>query len=470
MIEFLELCGFRSDEIESQLPRIKKVFSKIGITDEDIERGKQRLNKYYDMKLKGVRKLFRFYILGLTELVLAREEGKEMIMYGLMSPGADIIGSALMTKSNKVLMANPPTFFCVVVEAIFGKLAPILEAGERTWLKAGAVAHCANQKLYVGPLALGLIPKPDLLVACEFLCDSAPKTADLLQELFDIPTYCYGTCKDIETMDDPNESKVINLAVKDMRGLAKRLQDMTGIEITDDLLWDIMSARRDFGEASLKLDTLIARSDPLPISSTHHMPFYRLNHASSNINDIPSQVDAINTLFEEVQDRVNKGYAAVERGAPRIFCTNPPHESDPRMDHLLGELGIANVASENRLFPPDGRRSLGRERPKDPYEALCSVLYTSMYQTPKARIPAIVGYCKRLKIDGVLDRYHAGCRSGALDAMLIRSAVMKELDIPVLLLEWENFDPRVYDHEQYKRRFEIFKTMMLQRRSRISPQ
>jgi benzoyl-CoA reductase/2-hydroxyglutaryl-CoA dehydratase subunit BcrC/BadD/HgdB len=460
MNELLKLCGFEPSEINAQLPRIEKVFNKIGITDEDIERGKQRLNKYYDMELQGVRKLFRFYILGLAELVLAREEGKEMIIYGLMSPGADVMGAALMTRSNKVLMANPPTFFCVVVEAIFGKLSPILEAAERTWLKAGAVAHCANQKLYVGPLALDLIPKPDLLVACEFLCDSAPKTADLLQELWDIPTYCYGTCKDIESMDDPNERKVISLAVKDMRRLAKRMQDMAGIEITDDMLWEVMNARGGFGAASLKLDTLISGSDPLPIRSTHNMPFYRLNHSSSNIDDVPSQVDAINTLYEEVQERVSKGYAAVEKGAPRIFCTMPPHESDPRMDHLLGELGIANVASENRLYPPDGRRSLDRERPEDPYEALCSTLYSSMYQTPKARIPALVGYCKRLNIDGVLARYHAGCRSPALDAMVIRSAITKELGIPVLALEWENFDPRVYNHEQYKRRFEVFKLMM----------
>jgi hypothetical protein len=44
MIDLLKLCGFRPDEIESQRPRIEKVFRKIGITDEDMVRGKQRLN------------------------------------------------------------------------------------------------------------------------------------------------------------------------------------------------------------------------------------------------------------------------------------------------------------------------------------------------------------------------------------------------------------------------------------------
>jgi hypothetical protein len=308
------------------------------------------------MKLQGVRKIFRLYVSGLADLVLAREEGKELVMYGLMSPGIEIMSSALMTRSNNVFSANPQRFFSNVVGNIFGKLEPVLEAAERKWLKAGAVAHCANVKMYVGLLELGFIPKPDLLVFCGFLCDTAPKTADMMQELWGIPTYCYDTCKDMETMDDPREREVIGLGVKGLRELAARLQDMVGIEITDDMIWEVINAGKPYDTASLKLDTLIAQSDPLPISSTHHTIFYRLGGSSCNIDDYPLQVDAITTLYEEVQERVSSGYAAVEKGAPRVFCTMPSSESDPRLEHLVGELGIANVASENRLYPPDGRR------------------------------------------------------------------------------------------------------------------
>lgn len=460
MIELLKLCGFETYELDLQLPRIEKVFNKIGINGVDIERAKQRLNTYYDMELKGVRKIFHLYIRGLADLVLARDEGKEIIIYGLMSPGVDIMSSALMTKSDKIFSANPQRFFSNVIGNIFGKLEPVLKAAERHWLKAGAISHCANVKMYVGLLDLGFIPKPDLLVTCGFLCDTAPKTADMLQEVWGITTHCYDTCKDIETMNDPHEREIITLGVKSMRGMAERLQDLTGVEITDNMIWDVLKAGRPYGEISLKLDTLIAHSDPLPISSTHHTIFYRLAGSSCDMNAVPQQVDAINTLYEEVQERVDKGFAAVEKGAPRVFCTAPPSESDPRLEHLMGELGIANVASENRLYPPDGSRSMDRERPKDPFEALCSNLYSSMYQTPKARIPSLIGYCKRLKIDGVLNRYHAGCRSPALDAMLIRSAIKKELNIPVLDLDWENFDPRVYNEEHYRKIFEAFKLTM----------
>jgi len=465
MIELLKLCGFEPDEAELQLPRITEVFNRVGIAAEDIEQAKQRLNRYYDMELQGVRKMLRLYIKGLADLVLAREEGKTKIIYGFMAAGVGTIGSALMSKSKEVYAASPAQLFQYALGCIFGKLVPILEAAEKKWVKAGAVAHCANVKTLVGLFALDLIPKPDLLVTSDFLCETAPKTIDLLQELYDIPTCCCGSCKDIESMADPNAKQVIDLAVQSMRELSKRLQDVVGLEITDDMLWEVMDAREGFGDASLKVHRLIESSDPLPMSSTHQVLYYRLGTSSSSVDDVPSQTDAMNTLYEELQERVKQGVGAVEKGAPRILGILPAHESDPRLEQLLDEVGIATVAPEGRFYPPDGRRTLGRETPKDPYEVLCSHLYTSMYQTPKARVPILIEVCKRLKVDGVLNRYHAGCRSVAGDAFAIKDGITRELGIPVLSLEWENFDPRCYDHEQYKKRFEVFKTMLLSRKA-----
>ena len=79
MIELLKMCGFEADEVETELPRIEKAFSKLGITAEDIERGKQRLTKYYDIELKGVRKIFRLCVLELVNSLLVREEGKKRL-------------------------------------------------------------------------------------------------------------------------------------------------------------------------------------------------------------------------------------------------------------------------------------------------------------------------------------------------------------------------------------------------------
>jgi hypothetical protein len=135
----------------------------------------------------------------------------------------------------------------------------------------------------------------------------------------------------------------------------------------------------------------------------------------------------------------------------------PAGQTDPRLEHLACEVGIAIVALDTSLFVPYG------ETPKDPYIEMSTGLQISLNTSLPRRIPLIIEECRRLNVAGVLDRFHAGCRSVAGDALIIENAIKKELGIPVLLLEWENFDPRVYNHEEYKRRLEVFKTMLTPR-------
>ena len=95
-------------------------------------------------------------------IVLMRDDGRERIVHACMMPGMDLLGSAIMDNTADVGLISPNTTFMVVMGCMFGKFVPILEAAERQWLKAGAVAHCGMVKSRVGLISLGLIPKPDL--------------------------------------------------------------------------------------------------------------------------------------------------------------------------------------------------------------------------------------------------------------------------------------------------------------------
>ena len=67
--ELLELCGFDSEEMETEMPRVEKVFHRLGLTSEDIARGKRRVHEYFDTDLMGVRKLLGVSIKELVDLV-----------------------------------------------------------------------------------------------------------------------------------------------------------------------------------------------------------------------------------------------------------------------------------------------------------------------------------------------------------------------------------------------------------------
>jgi benzoyl-CoA reductase/2-hydroxyglutaryl-CoA dehydratase subunit BcrC/BadD/HgdB len=460
MIELLKLCGFKEQDIGTELPRVEKAFNRLGITAKDIERGKQRLSKYYDIELEGVRKALRLCVLELVNSVLAKDEGKTKILYGFMAPGFEIIGSALVSNSKEVFSAHHSWAFQLVVGCIFGKIVPILEAAEKKWLKAGKVAHCSNVKTILGLIASDSIPRPDLMVTSGFLCETAPKTIDLLHELYDIPGCYYDTCQDREFREYSGATeRAVALAAKSLRKLVARVQEIVDFEITDDMLREVINARNKLGDAVGKLHDLIERSDPLPISATHETILMCLNSLTLSIDSLPNAIDAINTLREELQERVNKGMGVTEKGAPRILAILPQHHADPTLEYLVGEMGIAIVATDLGFFVPYG------EAPKDPYLKISTGLQISLNTSLPRRIPLLIDGCKRLNVAGVLDRFHVGCRSVAADAPLIKHAIEKELGIPVLLLEWENFDPRVHNHEQYKQRLEVFKMMLAKRAS-----
>ena len=204
-----------------------------------------------------------------------------------------------------------------------------------------------------------------------------------------------------------------------------------------------------------RLRDLVETNDPLPLSPTHENIWMCLNALTLSIDGIGEATEAINTLYDELKVRVDKGLGVVEKGAPRVLAILPAGQTDPRLEYLACEVGIAIVAIDMSLKPPF------QETSEDPYVTYgFGSQQHSLGFTLRGRIPLIIEGCKRLRIDGVLDRFHAGCRAVAADALIIEEAVKKELGIPVLVLDWENFDPRIYDHKGYMRRLEIFKTMM----------
>ena len=459
MIELLTLCGFEEQEIELELPRIEKAFNKLGINVEDIENGKQRLRKYYDIELKGVRKVFRLCIKELVDALLVREESDKKVIYGFMAPGMDLICSVLASNSNNVFAISQCWAFQIVYGCIFGKIVTILEEAEKKWLKAGLVAHCANVKTLAGSLTSGFFPKPDLLVTAGFLCETAPKTLDILHELYDVPVWYFDTCKDRETWEYPEPvDRIADLTVKSMRELTGKIQDVTGVKITDSMLSDVMDAKGKLGSALSRLRKLVQNSDPLPLSPTHENLWMCLNSLTLNIDGIIEASETINMLHDELRQRVDRGLGVVEKGSPRVLAILPAGQTDPRLEYLACELGIAIVALDTNSSAPSKRTS------ENPYMKFGLELEQAPLDlTVTGRIPFIIEMCKKLNIDGILDRYHVGCRTVTADALIINEAIKKELGLPVLVMEWENFDPRAYNHEQFKHRLEVFKTIMKQR-------
>jgi benzoyl-CoA reductase/2-hydroxyglutaryl-CoA dehydratase subunit BcrC/BadD/HgdB len=318
------------------------------------------------------------------------------------------------------------------------------------------MAHCGNVKTLAGSIINGFFPKPDLLITAGFLCETAPKTLEILHELYDIPVWYIDTCKDRESCEYPEPiDRIAGLTAISLRMLVEKIREVTGVEINDGMLNDVMEAKGKLGNALGRLRELVRSSDPLPLSPTHENLWMCLNSLTLSIDGIAEATEVINSLYDELRQRVDKGIGVVEKGAPRVLAILPAGQTDPRLEHLACEVGIAIVALDTNTPAPFKKTS----------ENLYMKFGLQLEQAPldltiAGRIPSIIEQCKNFHIDGVLDRYHVGCRTVVADALIISEAIKKELGLPVLVMEWENFDPRAYNHVQFKRRLEVFKSMM----------
>lgn len=462
MIELLKLCGFEGHEIELELPRINKAFNKLGITSEDVERGKKRLIKYYDMELQGVRKIFSIFMRELVNLMLSRDEGKKKIIYPAVFQGCPEIPAAAVYASEDVHATIPDALIQLVFGSIFGKLDPILEAAEKQWLRAGRfVTHCGMVKTKVGLFGLNLIPKPDLFVTMDILCDTGSKSGDLAHELLGVPTYSIGVVQDRGFDEFPDVKRDGDFLEKGLRRYAKKVEKVVGFEITDEMLWEVLRDKASYGRIAYQIQDLVEKSDPLPISATHEIIWALLGSFPLDRKSMRAAIDALGTLYEELQERVNRGVGVIEKGAPRILATVPSAWTYPDLEHLIGEVGIAVAATEGGSYQPDGRHGSGMREEKDPFKIIAHSNFMSCFHnSTRGRIAIIIAICKRTGVVGVLDRYHVGCRYTVGDALMIKDAVTKELEIPVLPLEIESFDPRFFDEDQCRRSLNVFKTML----------
>lgn len=456
MIELLKLCGFEADELKNELPRIETAFNKLGITAADIEVGKQRLHRYYDIELKGIRKVLRLLVQNMVNTVMAKEDGKTKVVYGFMIPGFAVFTSALVSKYREVHAEYILPQFQIVLGAIFDKMTPVMEAAESKWLKAGAVYHCGNVKGLVGLLTSGLIPRPDLLITSGLLCETAPKTIDILHELYGMSTCTYDGCCDRESKDyAPATQRFVSLAAKSLRMVTARIKDEVGAEITDDMLRETINARKGLNEAFGKVQRLILSSDPMPLSAQDQFLMDYLTGFTFSLEQIPEVIDVVDLIYKELQERVDRGVGITAKGAPRILAVLPSHHTDPRQDNAVNKVGMSMISAYRILTLPE------IEKQEDPYEQMISEVTNGLlFQNLDRRLAMLAEGCKKLNMNGVLDHYHVGCRTVAGDAFFIKEAVAKESGIPSILQLRDDFDGRLYNDEQFKRSLEVFKDMI----------
>jgi hypothetical protein len=448
--EFLTLCGFEAEEIRKELPRIERAFSILEISDEDVDRAKARIQKYFDIELLGMRKVLGIWLKEMVDMVLAKEEGKKVI-YVSYPPIYQIAATMVLT-SETIYCAPPDIVLSSTLNLMFDRVNPILETAEKNGLAPG-LAFCSYLQTRLGAIVKGIIPRPDLLIPSCFLCDLTPATDQLLHELYGTPVAYIDNLIDEKGDTWPEEisPRKVKYFASEMRNSIDTFNKVTGRQLTED-------ETRKAVESADKVSSIVGRiqnlrkADPLPFSQNDYHLASAIGCIGRGLKEGP---EALNILLSELEKRISIGSGVVPRGAPRVMLVMVPH--DPSLAAAIGDLGLAACVAAGAT-----RKSSSCPGYPDLWEDVASSQLRSRgaNYSSLAYITHMKEAIKQSKVEGIVFFRHYSCRQYSIFPIKAKEIIEKELGIPVLPLEGDYCDFRSYNIQQMRTKLETFAEMV----------
>lgn len=285
------------------------------------------------------------------------------------------------------------------------------------------------------------------MVAIPATCDQKKKSIGILKK----------EGYNVYTLDVPSEKNSENArhywqsVVKDF---ALALQKVTGNKLTKASLKDAIVI---LNRARYQLRRLNGLRATLPSPILAKDVFLATN--SYFFDDIERWTGALANLNDEIEERVNKGFAAGNKNAPRImFAGTPPIFPNLKLPLLTETLGGEIVADESCSSTRMLHDAVVYDEANyfdmipaiaDRYLKPCMC---PIFDSNEDRIRIMLDTIKSAKVDGVIYQAYSGCQLYTLEHHSVAEALMKD-NIPMLYVETD-YGPE--DNGQISTRVEAF--------------
>ena len=353
------------------------------------------------------------------------------------------------------------TVFCPVEILDAMGITPI-HAETSTWMTAAFTNHgpdllekaqemslateiCSAHRGLVGAYALGLMPRPDVIISSSLMCDNTAKCGDLLAEINGCPDFFI----DHPFSDTPREREYL---LDEFRELIDFLEKETGHRMDWDRLSKII-ARSDYQIQLAREIAELRKSVPSPFPPQRFLeiltPYYLL----------PGQPEAIRymeILREELKATVREQQAETANDRFRLMTIYvPPIYGLSFLGEVCAENGAVSVVEP--LFSLWPEASLD---PSCPLESLVQKSFmfpemTSYGPFQQETLDMTVRAAEEYNVDGAIFYAHIGCRQAAGTLKPYRDALV-DAGIPVLSLQFDILDDTVTPEEELRKQLEQF--------------
>jgi len=369
-----------------------------------------------------------------SRLLNARENGDFVAAHTVFFP------AELIYAMDLVPMHTETTTW---MTALFtGECSDILEAGASLGL---ASEICTPHRGLAGAFAIGALPRPDVMLWSNMVCDNTAKSGELIMELCHCPGFF---------IDHPfkNSQYEMDYLVGELEDMVNFLEEHSGRRMDWDKLAEIVAGMDRQIELIRQINEL-RKNVPTPF---HSQGFLELLTVDYLFPGQPDAIEYLETLHQELTDAVREGRGAVPHERFRLMSLFiPPMYLMGFLEKISQEFGAVSVIEPFFTYWGEGRL--------DPTRPLESVARKS-YMIPEMRmygpmderaLTSIVDCARQFKVDGAIYYADVGCRHSCATIKLFKDT-LNEIDVPVLTLDCDVVDPTITSEEEVRDKLERF--------------
>ena len=344
---------------------------------------------------------------------------------------------------------------------------------EATEAKGWARDLCSYMRNYWGSMYLnefnfgGEYPKPDFAFQ-DHICCSHAKWYQHVAEYKDIPYFCIDVS--VGPYKDLNEDRLM-FVVNQMHESIDFLEKVTGRKYDDEKLIEAVKNETRATSAWAAVCNL-NKTVPAPLDEKSMYSLYVLGTLCKHSREV---ADFYEELRDEVQDRVDRGIAAVSHERCRVMSDTQPPWGFLSIFRYLEQFGTISVGSlytfsligiwEDKPDGSWGPRPTPMELgiPIDSRNDALRILAEWNLSKPEwqhfydadLKSKMMIRIAKEWKLDGVMLHLNRGCEGLSCGIMENRLAIA-EAGIPVMTFEGNMGDEREFDAAKTRDRIDSF--------------
>jgi benzoyl-CoA reductase/2-hydroxyglutaryl-CoA dehydratase subunit BcrC/BadD/HgdB len=315
--------------------------------------------------------------------------------------------------------------------------AELLEKGAEQGL---AAEICSPHRGVAGIFALKTIPRPDVILWSNLICDNTAKSGEIMMELSNSP----GFFLDNPFQDSAGE---IDYLVSELEDMVNFLEEKSGRKMDLNKLSEIIE-RTDHEIKLYREICELRKAVPSPMSI---LGYLELLSADYMFPGQPEATKYLSLLRNELKEMIEqgKGSAAKERfRLMNLFI--PPMHLMTSLARIFDESGAVSVAEP--LF------TLWSEGELDPDNPLRSVAVKS-FMIPERRsmygplsqeaLQDLTNSAGQYQVDGAIYWAFMGCRHTCATIRVIKE-ILNEIDVPMLTVDCDIVDPTITSEEEVR--------------------